>query len=219
MCGQWLVWAMTRRGISGAWVWSDDGPSPCGVSISDRASAGVRAAATARALLPTAEAKQQAWDAAVRNLKLSNGLMRAVIAGSDQPSDLAVLAKEAKNRSIADLFSSLAEARDVITMKVGASLKVDPVAPYIGKAPDAEKTLQVQPYDDNGKRLSTRTLQMKDVSAVRSYEENALTQVEGFLAKKEVPRLEMLLAAEEALGTVLHYQVRAREKNVRKGDE
>jgi aminopeptidase N len=51
----------------------------------DRASAGVRAAATARALLPTAEAKQRAWQAAIHDTKLSNGLMRAAIAGFYHP--------------------------------------------------------------------------------------------------------------------------------------
>ena len=54
-------------------------------AASDRAAAGVRAALTARALTPTAEAKQHAWDAAVSDVKLSNSLMRATIAGFTHP--------------------------------------------------------------------------------------------------------------------------------------
>jgi aminopeptidase N len=73
-----LVQALVARGLAGE-------PEIATIAATDRASAGVRAAATARALMPTAAAKQQAWDAAVWNVKLSNGLMRAVIAGFAHP--------------------------------------------------------------------------------------------------------------------------------------
>ncbi|HEX2903812.1 MAG TPA: aminopeptidase N [Jatrophihabitans sp.] len=58
----------------------------------DRAAAGVRAAAVARAMLPTPEGKQAAWDAATRDVSLSNTLMRAAIAGFVQAMDGALLA-------------------------------------------------------------------------------------------------------------------------------
>jgi aminopeptidase N len=54
-------------------------------AAADPTSAGVREAATARALMPTAEAKQQAWDAAISDVSLSNALMRAAIAGFAHP--------------------------------------------------------------------------------------------------------------------------------------
>jgi len=47
----------------------------------DKTSAGARAAATARALVPTAEAKAAAWSAALTDQSLSNALMRAVLNG------------------------------------------------------------------------------------------------------------------------------------------
>ncbi|HJQ00025.1 MAG TPA: aminopeptidase N [Jatrophihabitans sp.] len=54
-------------------------------AAADPSSAGVRAAATARALIPTAEAKQAAWISAVTDTRLSNAKMRATIAGFRHP--------------------------------------------------------------------------------------------------------------------------------------
>ncbi len=51
----------------------------------DSTSAGVRAAATARALIPTPEAKRAAWDAAFSDDTLSNAVMRATIIGFNHP--------------------------------------------------------------------------------------------------------------------------------------
>ncbi len=57
----------------------------------DPSSAGRRAAATARALRPTAEAKAEAWQLAVRDDTLPNAMQRAVIAGFAHPSQGALL--------------------------------------------------------------------------------------------------------------------------------
>jgi aminopeptidase N len=51
----------------------------------DRTSAGVRAAATARALIPTAAAKERAWKTACEDDTLSNAVMRATIIGFAHP--------------------------------------------------------------------------------------------------------------------------------------
>jgi aminopeptidase N len=51
----------------------------------DKTSAGERAAATARALIPTAEAKAAAWDLAISDETLSNAVMRAVVIGFHHP--------------------------------------------------------------------------------------------------------------------------------------
>jgi aminopeptidase N len=58
----------------------------------DKTSAGVRAAATARALIPTPEAKAAAWDAAVNDDSLSNAVMRATIGGFHHPMQGELLA-------------------------------------------------------------------------------------------------------------------------------
>ena len=47
----------------------------------DKTSAGERAAATARALIPTAAAKEAAWTLALTDTSLSNAVMRAVVVG------------------------------------------------------------------------------------------------------------------------------------------
>jgi aminopeptidase N len=60
-------------------------PEIAAAEAADPSSAGVRAAATARALIPTAEAKLRAWDAAISDVTLSNGLMRATITGFIHP--------------------------------------------------------------------------------------------------------------------------------------
>jgi ABC-type transport system substrate-binding protein len=139
-------------------------------------------------------------------------------AGLDSPSHLADLAKDTKYPAVQELFKSLAKVRDVVTKKVGGALVVDPVASYIGNAPEVEKTLQVQPYDESDKRLPKQKLELKDVRSISHYEDRTLTTVEGFLSKKEMPRLDMLRAAEVALDTVLRYHTRAREKEERQGD-
>ncbi|MDQ1692112.1 MAG: aminopeptidase [Pseudonocardiales bacterium] len=51
----------------------------------DRTSAGIRAAATARALIPTPEAKAAAWHAAFYDDNLSNAVMRATVIGFSHP--------------------------------------------------------------------------------------------------------------------------------------
>ena len=65
-------------------------------AAADRASAGVRAAATARALIPTLASKQAAWDAATKDVTLSNGLMRAAIAGFSHPLQAELIAPFAR---------------------------------------------------------------------------------------------------------------------------
>ncbi|MGI8666816.1 MAG: aminopeptidase N, partial [Jatrophihabitans sp.] len=50
-------------------------------AAADRAAAGVRAAATARALLPSPAAKEAAWTSAITDLRLSNAQMRATVTG------------------------------------------------------------------------------------------------------------------------------------------
>jgi len=73
-----LLQALVARGRAGE-------PEIAEAAAADRAAAGVRAAVTARALVPTAEAKQAAWDAALTDVRLSNSLMRATIAGFAHP--------------------------------------------------------------------------------------------------------------------------------------
>jgi len=73
-----LVQALVARGVLG--------PEDIDAEAArDRTAAGVRAAATARALIPTAEAKAAAWKSAVGDDSLSNAVMRATIAGFAHP--------------------------------------------------------------------------------------------------------------------------------------
>jgi aminopeptidase N len=58
----------------------------------DQTSAGVRAAATARALIPTAEAKAAAWNSLLHDGTLSNAVLRAVGLGFHHPLQGEVLA-------------------------------------------------------------------------------------------------------------------------------
>jgi aminopeptidase N len=57
----------------------------------DPSSAGRRSAATARALRPTAEAKEEAWQLAVHDDTLPNAMQRAVVAGFAHPTQGALL--------------------------------------------------------------------------------------------------------------------------------
>jgi aminopeptidase N len=62
----------------------------------DRTAAGARAAATVRALTPTAEAKQAAWQAAFEDDTLSNAVMRATVCGFAHPLQGELLAPYAR---------------------------------------------------------------------------------------------------------------------------
>ncbi|MEO9236625.1 MAG: ERAP1-like C-terminal domain-containing protein, partial [Jatrophihabitantaceae bacterium] len=54
-------------------------------AAADRTSAGVRAMATARSLLPRPQAKAAAWNSAINDVRLSNAQMRATMAGFHHP--------------------------------------------------------------------------------------------------------------------------------------
>ncbi|MFL6162831.1 MAG: aminopeptidase N [Jatrophihabitantaceae bacterium] len=105
-----LLQALVARGQAGE-------PEIAAAAAADRAAAGVRAAATARALIPTAEAKQRAWDAATRNMRLSNGLMRAAVAGFTHP-----LQGELLTPFVARFFEQAADIWQRRTPETAASL-------------------------------------------------------------------------------------------------
>jgi aminopeptidase N len=73
-----LVQALVANGVLGA----DDIDRE---AARDQTSAGERAAATARALIPTSAAKAAAWQAAVNDDSLSNAMVRATVSGFDHP--------------------------------------------------------------------------------------------------------------------------------------
>jgi aminopeptidase N len=73
-----LVQTLVARGVLGAESIDDE-------AARDRTAAGVRAAATARALLPTEDGKAAAWKLAMFDDTLSNAVMRATIIGFAHP--------------------------------------------------------------------------------------------------------------------------------------
>ena len=73
-----LLQALVARGVKG----SEDIDTE---SAQDATSAGARAAATARALIPTAEAKAAAWNTVMTDDHLGNALTRATILGFSHP--------------------------------------------------------------------------------------------------------------------------------------
>jgi aminopeptidase N len=73
-----IVQSLVARGVLGIEAIEAEG-------VRDRTSAGIRAAATARALIPTPEAKAAAWHAAFYDDNLSNAVMRATIIGFSHP--------------------------------------------------------------------------------------------------------------------------------------
>jgi aminopeptidase N len=73
-----LVQALVARGILGEAAIDAE-------ATRDPTSAGARAAATARALIPTPEAKAAAWNSVISDDTLSNAVMRATILGFSHP--------------------------------------------------------------------------------------------------------------------------------------
>src|SRR5262249_22875605 len=59
---------------------------------------------------------------------------------------------------------------------------------------------------------------LKEIVNVRSYEEIALKHVEDLLARKAIPRADLLQASEKALTAVVRFHASARERQQRKGE-
>ena len=84
-----LRWAMVQSLVARGVLGED---AIAAESERDQTSAGVRAAATARALIPTAEAKAAAWNSLLHDGTLSNAVLRAVGVGFHHPLQGEVLA-------------------------------------------------------------------------------------------------------------------------------
>ncbi|MCW2523002.1 MAG: aminopeptidase, partial [Frankiales bacterium] len=85
----------------------------------DKTSAGIRAKATAQALIPTAEAKEAAWNAAIYDESLSNAVMRATLVGFSHPLQAALVAPYAER-----YFGAAAEAWQRRTSEIAQDIVV-----------------------------------------------------------------------------------------------
>src|SRR5713226_1242997 len=138
--------------------------------------------------------------------------------GISQPADLEPESQNAKHQAIKELFHNLARPRDVVNMKNGKTVMVDPIPEFIGRQPDPEQKVHLQAYDDAGKPAVPQDMPLKNIVKIRHYEENALTDVDNLLDRKSIPRLDLLQAAEKALTAVVRFHSSARERQLRKGD-
>ncbi|HEV2948279.1 MAG TPA: ABC transporter substrate-binding protein [Gemmataceae bacterium] len=138
--------------------------------------------------------------------------------GISRPADLEPEAQNAKHQAIKELFHNLARERDVVNMKNGKTVLVDPIPEFIGPHPDPEQKVHLQAYDDAGKPAVPQDMPLKNIVKIRHYEENALTDVDNLLDRKAIPRLDLLQAAEKALTAVVRFHSSARERQLRKGD-
>jgi aminopeptidase N len=120
-----LLQTLVARGRAGE-------PEITAAVAADPSSAGVREAATARALLPTAQAKQRAWDAATSDVTLSNGLMRATIVGFTHPLQDELLVPYVRR-----YFDQAAEIWQLRTPETAAEL-INKLFPRWGSAIDQE---------------------------------------------------------------------------------
>src|SRR5712692_10042784 len=71
--------------------------------------------------------------------------------GISQPADLEPESQNAKHQAIKELLHNLARPRDVVNMKNGKTVMVDPIPEFIGPQPDPEQKVHLQAYDDAGK--------------------------------------------------------------------
>jgi aminopeptidase N len=113
----------------------------------DQTSAGVRAAATARALIPTAEGKAAAWDSLLNDGTLSNAVLRAIGVGFHHPLQSEVLTPyvekffevapevwarrttEIASEFVELLFPSWSTAIDEATVRLADEFLADPSRP------------------------------------------------------------------------------------------
>jgi aminopeptidase N len=124
-----LRWSLLQALVAGGWAGE---PEIAAAAAADPSSAGVREAATARALLPTVEAKQRAWDAATSDVTLSNGLMRATIVGFTHPLQSELLAPYAQR-----YFDQAADIWRLRTPETAAEL-INKLFPKWGSAIEEE---------------------------------------------------------------------------------
>lgn len=159
------------------------------------------------------------------------------IAEVKAPTDLETAAREAKHRDVKELYRALATPHDRVTMKkfigvtveggkIGATLRVEPMAEYIGDLRDL-KQITMEVLDGEGKRLRTEKGGAGSIQGIRYYEQVAMDLVSEFLEKKYtafaagnplyLSRYDQLMAAEFALSAALRFHQSAREVGIRKG--
>jgi peptide/nickel transport system substrate-binding protein len=126
-------------------------------------------------------------------------------------ADLALEADQATQPAIRDLYRSLQTPADVVTWKDRHTMQVAPVSQYVGTSPDRAGRVNLQTYDEQGKRGGMHSVPLQEIERIDHFEDIALGRVEAFLGKDGQPsgggptRLEKLQAAEKALAAVLRF--------------
>ena len=141
--------------------------------------------------------------------------------------DLSKEAGKTSNRYVKGLFSSLSPPHDLLTMKDGKTVRLNPVPRFF--PPDSKEFigLTVTPHDAQGKRSTPLRLDSQNAQRVQGFEQVVLDKVNDFLKsepEKEPPgskdfmsRLDMLREAEKALVAGILYYRSAKETGKREG--
>src|SRR5262249_43313667 len=121
-------------------------------------------------------------------------------------------AEAARHPAVRELFRDLAEPHDEVLMRAGKVNRVEPLARFLGSAPDLRGSLELVMLT-RGKKPVPFSVKREEVTSVTHYEQLALARVDKFLAGpgaggKGLSRLDGLRAAETALVAVIRYHER-----------
>jgi ABC-type oligopeptide transport system substrate-binding subunit len=153
---------------------------------------------------------------------------RSLVRSAAAVADLGEEAERTKSVFARQLFQKLARPYDLLTYPSGNSVRVAPIAEYIGLEPSFNGRVSVTILSEQGKPRPAVRMAKEEIKSVNPYEKIALSEVEAFLkagqdssqtaGPKYLADFEVLQDAEKVLAFVLRYHESARERGLRRGD-
>jgi WD40 repeat protein len=122
-----------------------------------------------------------------------------------------------KSPEVREFLREYASPFDVLTLKGGKTLRVQPLGDYLGVMPKFDGSIEVIPLDGQGKPEARRAVSTGTIERIDYYENLVIGAVETLLQlpPEKAPRPELLGAAEKALVGALSFHEVAKERGLR----
>src|SRR5262249_28095019 len=131
--------------------------------------------------------------------------------------DLATAARQAKNPVLRRFFDAVALPHDVVRLRSGTAYRVMPLEEHLGTPPTFTGRKRFRVYLDHEWTIDKNwDATAADVSSITYYEQVVPARVDEFLSpqtKTDLPRMDMLRAAEAALTAAVRFHESARERD------
>jgi ABC-type transport system substrate-binding protein len=137
-------------------------------------------------------------------------------------ADLVAATRATKNPVLHDFFDSIAVPHDLLRTRSGKVYRISPLETHLGTPPTFTGRMRFLYYQDHEWALADKPWEAtaSEVSSITYYEQTVPQQVDDLLAaqkKTDLPRKDLLRAAETALTAALRFDESARERGRRRG--